>query len=107
MYELELSEALCLAQEDMAIKETSIGQLLRDVALGRPQAEALVEVTQTGDVARRWTYAELFEDSEKLALALASRFKPGKPAAPGRRQSRIRLYRQPSIFTRQLCALGP
>ena len=33
---------------------------------------------QTGEVGRRWTYAALLAESERLALALASRFRPGE-----------------------------
>ena len=42
------------------------------------EAEALVEVRQDGSVGRRWTYAELMDDAERLALALSSRFAPGE-----------------------------
>ena len=78
MYDLNLSEALVPAQADMQIDHVAIGELLRAIAANRPNADALVEVTQAGEVGRRWTYGELLEDSERLAIALASRFKPGE-----------------------------
>ena len=53
MYDLSLSEALASAQGDIQILEVAIGELLRAVAAERPQAEALVEVTQAGEVGRR------------------------------------------------------
>ena len=77
MYDLSLSEARVPAQGDMQVDRVAIGELLRAIAAERPQAEALVEVTQAGEVGRRWTYAGVLEDSERLALALASRFEPG------------------------------
>ena len=33
---------------------------------------------QTGEVGRRWTYAALLAESERLALALAPRFRRGE-----------------------------
>ncbi len=78
MYDLNLSEALVPAQADMQIDHVAIGELLRAIAANRPNADALVEVTQAGEVGRCWTYGELLEDSERLAIALASRFKPGE-----------------------------
>ena len=81
MYELSLANALVPAQTDMQIREVAIGALLREVAAGKPRVEALVEITQTGVVGRRWTYAELLEDSERLARALSSRFKQGEHIA--------------------------
>ena len=77
MYDLSLSEARVPAQEDMQVDRVAIGELLRTIATERPQAEALVEVTQAGEIGRRWTYAGLLEDSQRLALALVSRFEPG------------------------------
>ena len=78
MYDLNLSEAMVPAQADMQIDHVAIGELLRAIAANRSNADALVEVTQAGEVGRCWTYGELLEDSERLAIALASRFKPGE-----------------------------
>ena len=78
MYELSLANALVPAQTDMQVREVTIGALLREVAMEKPHAEALVEITQTGVVGHCWTYGELLEDSERLARALNSRFKLGE-----------------------------
>lgn len=78
MYDLNLSEAWVPAQADMQIDHVAIGELLRAIATDRPNADALVEVTQAGEVGQRWTYGKLLEDSERLAIALVSRFKPGE-----------------------------
>ena len=78
MYDVALTEAFFPAQKDCAIREITVGGLLRETAARRPAAEALVEVRQTGEVGRRWTYPALLADSERLALALVSRFRPGE-----------------------------
>lgn len=78
MYDVQLSEALFPAQTDGVIREITVGGLLREVASEFPSAPALVEVDMDGQTGRRWTYTELLADSERLALALATRFRPGE-----------------------------
>jgi fatty-acyl-CoA synthase len=78
MYKLHLSESLVPAQTDDIVWETSVGGLLREVASSQPSAPALVEVDMEGQTGRSWTYGELLADSEKLALALSTRFRPGE-----------------------------
>ncbi|MEP1587191.1 MAG: AMP-binding protein, partial [Tateyamaria sp.] len=62
----------------METREITIGALLREMAAARPDAEALVEIRQDGSKGRRWSYAELLSDAERLALALSTRFDPGE-----------------------------
>ena len=81
MYELSLTTSHAPAQSDMETREITIGALLREVAAARPEAEALVEVRRDGTEGRRWTYAELLKDAERLALALSTRFAPGERVA--------------------------
>ena len=78
MYDLALATSLVPAQTDMETREITIGDMLRAVATARPDAEALVEVRQDGSKGRRWTYAELLVDIERLALALSTRFDSGE-----------------------------
>ncbi len=78
MYDVTLYKSCFPAQTDLEIWETSVGDLLREVAARDPAAPALVEVTQSGETDRRWTYGALLEESETLASALASRFEPGE-----------------------------
>ena len=78
MYDLTLSVSHVPAQSDLDTREITIGALLREVAVARPDAEALVEVRQDGSTGRRWTYAELLADAERLAMALSTRFAPGE-----------------------------
>ena len=78
MYEVALTEAYFPAQRDIDVREITVGGLLREMATRRPDAEALVEVRQTGELGRRWSYGALLADSERLAGALAARFRPGE-----------------------------
>jgi len=78
MYRLQLTESLVPAQSDAAVKETTVGGLLRQVAGEHPSVPALVEVDMEGRTGRTWTYGELLADSEKLAMAFSTRFAPGE-----------------------------
>ena len=61
--------------------ETTVGGLLRDIAAEVPDVTSLVEVTMEGICDRTWTYGQMLEDAEKLALALSTRFEPGERVA--------------------------
>ena len=78
MYELSLTTSHTPAESDMETREITIGALLREVAVARPDAEALVEVRQDGSEGPRWNYAELLAETEKLTLALSTRFAPSE-----------------------------
>jgi fatty-acyl-CoA synthase len=78
MYQLELTESLVPAQNDSPIRDVTIGDLLRETAANYPNADAMLEIDINGDNGRTWTYEELLGDSEKLALALSTRFQAGE-----------------------------
>ena len=78
MYDVKLNLSHFPAQSDAEVLNITVGDLLREVAEARPEAEALVEVRQDGSGGRRWTYTELLKDAERLALALSTRFAPGE-----------------------------
>ena len=78
MYKPHLLESLVPAQTDDNVWETTVGGILREVASQHPSALALVEVDMEGQTGRSWTYGERLSDSEKLALALSTRFRPGE-----------------------------
>jgi len=80
MYQVSLTDSYFPAQHDDLVLETTVGGLLRARADAAPDAEALVEDVG-GVLARRWTYAELLRDSERLAGALLSRYRPGERIA--------------------------
>ena len=63
----------------IALREVSLGALLREAADAVPERVALVEGV-AGD-RRRWTYRELWADSERVAGALLERFAPGERVA--------------------------
>ena len=81
MAELRLDKALCDWFADSEILDSTIGGLLRDQAASNGAGDALLEGLPDGSVGRRWTYAELLNDAERLAKGLATRFQPGERIA--------------------------
>ena len=81
MYQVVLRESYFPAQHDEAVRDTTIGDVLLEAAAEDPDAAALVEARADGSIGRRWTYAELHRDAERLADALLSRFAPGERIA--------------------------
>jgi fatty-acyl-CoA synthase len=81
MYALQLTESYCPAQTDEALIDSTVGSVLRDAAARNPDAPAVHEVDADGLLARHWTFAELLADSERLAHALLTRYKPGERIA--------------------------
>ncbi|WP_300010549.1 AMP-binding protein [Pseudonocardia sp.] len=66
----------------MSVPEpTTIGEALRAAARHRPDAPALVEGRSDGREPRRWTYAELADESTRVARALLATFSPGDRVA--------------------------
>lgn len=80
MYQVQLTESWFPAQTDDVVLDTTVGGILRERAALSPNAEALVE--DAGNyIGRRWTYAQLLNDSERLARALLTRYSPGERIA--------------------------
>src|SRR4051812_24673201 len=63
------------ADESEPIHALTAGELLRDVANRVPDRVALVAAE------RRWTYAQLLDETERAARALLARFAPGERVA--------------------------
>ncbi|MEP0941992.1 MAG: AMP-binding protein [Rhizobiaceae bacterium] len=78
MYNLQLDSAYFPAQSDMDAIDLPIGEGLRDVTARNINKLALTEVCQDGSRGRSWTYGELWEDCQRLAFALSSRFAKGE-----------------------------
>ncbi len=78
MYQPNLTLSLFPAATDDVVLETTVGGLLRERAAATGNAAAMVEVDMAGKIGRSWTYAHMLADSERLALALATRFAPGE-----------------------------
>jgi fatty-acyl-CoA synthase len=77
-----LSESYWPADTSMPILESTVGSVLRDAAAQHGELTALVEGTPVAaSERRRWTYAELLAESERVAGALLERFQPGERVA--------------------------
>jgi len=63
------------------VLETTVGGVLRAAAERAAQTTALVEGTADRVERRRWSYADLLADSERVAQALLGRFTPGERVA--------------------------
>ena len=73
-----MTHAYHRATNDDVVLETTVGGVLRSAASEAPDAVALIEAGMAGELGRRWTYAELLADAERLAHALASRYATGE-----------------------------
>ena len=76
-----LANAYRPADDDGSLDQVTIGGLLRRVAAEVPQRTALVDGVPDPAARRRWTYAQLLEEAEAVAAALAARFEPGERVA--------------------------
>ena len=69
VYAFSLSESYIPPQTDTDIRETTVGSLLRAIAAEHPDAPALTEIDMAGEAQRRWSYADLLQNAERLAHA--------------------------------------
>jgi fatty-acyl-CoA synthase len=76
-----LTESYFPADTSFEVIEATLGDLLRQAAAEVPERIALVDGGAPVGSRRRWTYAELLEDSERIARALLTRFRPGERIA--------------------------
>ncbi|MHB8464022.1 MAG: AMP-binding protein, partial [Acidimicrobiales bacterium] len=76
---LELTEAYWPADSSVAIRDITVGDLLREAAIDAPDRLGLVAGAPGDD--RRWTFAELLAEAERVAAALLVRFEPGERVA--------------------------
>lgn len=78
MCTFDLVQSLVEPQQVDVVLESTVGNCLREVAAKHGEKPALVEVDNAGQTARRWNYAELLADSEKLGKTLTTRFESGE-----------------------------
>ena len=78
---MALTESYWPADTSEPVLEMTVGGLLRRAAAERPDRVALVAGLPDAAARRRWTYAELLGDAERVARALLSRFEPGERLA--------------------------
>ena len=71
---MTLTTSYWAADDSDAVRETTVGGMLRDAAA---QAPGMPDPAGRA----RWTYAELLSDAERVARALLTRFEPGEHVA--------------------------
>lgn len=69
------------ADTSVPILERTVGEILREAAASVSEQIALVTGTPQMADRRHWTYAQMLEESERVARALLSRFQPGERVA--------------------------
>lgn len=65
----------------LPLRASTVGSVLAEAANEVPDRTALVEGVPNPTDRRRWTFAELYVESERLARALLGRFEPGEHIA--------------------------
>jgi fatty-acyl-CoA synthase len=76
-----LTESYFPADTSRGVVELTSGDLLRNAAAEAPERIALVDGGARNGSRRRWTYAELLDDSERVARGLLAHFEPGERIA--------------------------
>lgn len=77
----QLTESYWPADTSRPIHDWTVAQVLREVAAEVPERLALVEGIVDPAKRRKWTYNQLLADSERVASALLTKFKPGEHVA--------------------------
>src|SRR6266496_2516400 len=77
----QVTESYWPADRSEPLLDVTLGQLLRQAALEVPDRIALVEGCPDASSHRRWTYAQLLLEAERVASALLTRFQPGERIA--------------------------
>src|SRR6476469_8863543 len=76
-----LTESYWPADTTRPLHDWTVAQALREVTEEVPDRIALVEGVADPAKRRRWTYSQLLADSERVASALLTKFKPGDHVA--------------------------
>jgi fatty-acyl-CoA synthase len=78
---VELQESYWPLDASEPVVDLTVGGLLRAAAAEAPDRTALVAGVPDPAERRRWTYAELLDESERAARALLAQFSPGERLA--------------------------
>ena len=63
------------------VLEQTIGGLLKEAATEVPDRTAIIFGHEDPALRPEWTYQEMYNDAQRIALALATRFQPGERVA--------------------------
>src|SRR5258708_1893485 len=76
---VEMTESFWPADQSVALRNLTVGDLLREAAKDSPDSIGLVAGVPGVD--RRWTFTEMLAEAEQVAAALLVRFTPGERVA--------------------------
>jgi fatty-acyl-CoA synthase len=76
-----LTESYVAGPTTPAVRDITLGRLLEQAARSAPDRIALIAGVADPALRRQWTYSELYEEAQRTARALLSRFKPGERIA--------------------------
>ncbi|MES2196908.1 MAG: AMP-binding protein [Pseudomonadota bacterium] len=76
-----LTESYVAGPTTPAVRDITLGRLLEQAARSAPDRIALIAGVPDPALRRQWTYSELYEEAQRTARALLSRFKPGERIA--------------------------
>ncbi len=71
------------ADTSSPVEEKTVGDILREAAAEVPDQIALIAGMPQVTDRRRWTYAQMLDESERAAHALLGRFQPGERVPSG------------------------
>ena len=74
---MRLTKAHVAGPTTPAVREITLGDLLRSAAERAPDRLALVAGVPDPALRRTWTYAQLYAQAQRTARALLTRFRPG------------------------------
>ena len=75
----KMTESYWPADRSVALRDLTVGDLLREAAKDSPDVVGLVAGVPGVD--RRWTFAEMLAEAERVAVALLARLAPGERLA--------------------------
>ena len=64
-----------------AALEQTIGGLLKEAATEDPDRTAIIIGLEDPALRHEWTYQQMYNDAQRIAFALATRFQPGERIA--------------------------
>ncbi len=78
---MALTESYAIGASEPEVRDITLGDLLAHAAATVPDRVALIAGVTDSAARRQWTYSELYEQSQRTARALRTRFEPGERIA--------------------------